>query len=835
MPADSLNSAAPPSEHSSAEAPDAYSDDPEALFEAALARVFSGPSGFAQPADAAALETEAAAYAFDHHEPPLLFAADLFAEPAAHASSALWSAPPPALPQPAWWALHAEPARVDVKIDDHSQYSWPTALPPGLASATAALFAHAPLALTAAVAPGCTLLTFEAVVPAGPPAAAPGRGGTVGASAALQSLLTAPQGVGAYFSARECVRLAAQGRVATARRGVLVSDEAVACAPRLPQLFMLAAACDVPVRLRVNGVLPPREQLRCRLHGRFLAIRTDAGSLALAAAGEEGVALLEHAGEARAPPRPLLLCADARVVAELNAAVPKDADAAEAAVMLLGHALRPGAPPALLAAAAAACMRQRWHAAAERCIGMLVAQPAGFDESDATNADVAAPRLLLHEAVAAGSAALVRAVLAAGGAAGRFGAAGSAGAWPGGATPLHLAAAHTDAALAALLTCCDADASAGAATGAAATVAWFQARDATGATPSHLACAGSAAMRSLDAALRALVQQAQPLARAAAAAVQVRHGVFHWPHLAELACNALADAAQCAPAGDSAGAAAQQRCAAVAAALLCDAAAAWTRHEKAQAAASLLVPRSSFTDADAVAAEARWRFQLYLPGIEVLCALQSAYHIAQCMQCLKRSAPLPAPEPWGGSADVLLPATIWRELAPRTQLLLPSTLWFQAPATGVLLGALLSARGRALLARHLQPVLAVQYVLQALACTILQACLAQRLHIGPYVLWPMRLAGVMASFTLICAVCWPMRSRWALPLLAARAALPLACAWEPRRFGRFWPVTGAAGAALQTAACVLAAALTLRRERRLPVLYARHVASTAAGGKLKLA
>jgi hypothetical protein len=80
-----------------------------------------------------------------------------------------------------------------------------------------------------------------------------------------------------------------------------------------------------------------------------------------------------------------------------------------------------------------------------------------------------------------------------------------------------------------------------------------------------------------------------------------------------------------------------------------------------------------------------------------------------------------------------------------------------------------------------------------------------------------------------------MRSRWALPLLAARSVLPLACAWEPRRFGRFWPATGAAGAALQTAACILAAALTLRRERRLPVLYARHVASAAAGGKLKLA
>jgi hypothetical protein len=314
----------------SSSSPSTAQDDAEAWFDAALAE------------------------AFDAHALPLLFtnlaeavlplplpADDVAAEDDSAARGAAGGA--------AWCAVGGSNggggsdvvcARADVKIEGHDSESAPTALPRGLAAAAAAaLFpgaARPPLALTGAVAPGCTLLTLEAVVllphtEEGGAAASTSAASALllaDAAGALHALLAAPHGVGAYFAARQCVRLSTRGRVATARCGVVVSDEAapadVAAAARLPPLAALAARCDAPARVRASAPLPPRAQLRCRLHGRFLTILAasgeddadadDASLLALAAAGEEGVALLERREECRAPPRPLLLTRHAALV-----------------------------------------------------------------------------------------------------------------------------------------------------------------------------------------------------------------------------------------------------------------------------------------------------------------------------------------------------------------------------------------------------------------------------------------------------------------------------------------------------------------------------------------
>jgi hypothetical protein len=585
-----------------------------------------------------------------------------------------------------------------IKISGHESECHPTALPAGLASAAAALFVgsggRAPAALTAAVQPGCTLLTLDGIVLH---AAEVERDGALSweesrcgverpAGEGLRALLCAPGAAGAYFRARDTLRVAASGVVATARRGEVVASTTSAASmqhadARLPRLALLAASCDAPVRVHVRSSaqwrrVPPPAQLRCRLHGHFLALLQQrsgaaddekddsaAGVVTLAAAGEEGVALIEcvrdgadDAGDADASlraarPRPLLLCRDADVVAELNAsaeAAGADGDdesgddaATETAVVLLGHALRPGCSCALRAAAAAAALRRGWRAAAGRCMALLASGDGGASSADSSAS--APERSLLHEAVASGSASAVVAVLSAGGAARRFGASGAAGAWPRRATLLHLAAAAGAADIAALLTRLDAGAPGGAAAGADGVVAWFAARDAAGATLSDVACAGgSAALASLDASLRRAMGAAAPMARAAAAAVSARLALQHWPHLAAAACDELA-AAAAAHAGRDASHAAH---AALAAALLRDACAAWERKQRcaegiADADAAMIDSDAgglitAFAAAAAAAREGAWLLELFAPRLEAFVALQSAYHVAQA---LRGSAP----------------------------------------------------------------------------------------------------------------------------------------------------------------------------------------------------
>jgi hypothetical protein len=165
-----------------------------------------------------------------------------------------------------------------------------------------------------------------------------------------------------------------------------------------------------------------------------------------------------------------------------------------------------------------------------------------------------------------------------------------------------------------------------------------------------------------------------------------------------------------------------------------------------------------------------------------------------------------------------------------TQLLIATTVRVQAAFTAVLLAALVVRAARPQLARWLQPMLAVQYLVQALWCTSAQAFTMHHAAVAAgceYVVWPLRVGAYCSFYTLLCVVCWPMQPRYALPLLAVRAALPAAGAWDTRRYARLWPFSTATGAAMQVAACVFAAAHTLRRERRMRLLFEQHTAAAA--------
>jgi hypothetical protein len=809
------------------------------------------------------------------YQPPAL-AGFGYAPAALHALASYGYAPHAPAPAPGWWLL---PARAHVKLPGAAM---PQGLPPGLApAAAAALFMAQPMALTGCVAPGCTLMTLEALVPAD--GADPAR--ERGAKAALAALLAAPGDVGVYFRAQEAVHVAAGGRVATARRGRLDADAPAREPARMPRLHALAARCDAPATVSAAaGVarMPAAAALRCRVHGRFLRLADcgEGSGVDLAAAGEEGVALLELAPPADddadggftppGAPRPLLLTRHDDIVAELNAAHSAagnddDADGMEADVTLLGHALRPDAPRALLAAAAAAAMRRGWAAAAARCCavlappseyaaksnecddGMLATLPTtpaelgwwhGGSGEAMVDDDVAAPRRLLHEAVVAGCGAGLAAALAAGGADRSLGAACAAAGWHGGATPLRLAAAMALGAPAAAsaAACVAAKTLTLGATDAAAAdacIAWLSARDAAGRTPADVvASAGAeapAAMCALDSELRAAVDEARPIAQRAVLRASAAHRDLAWPQAALAAAAALQAAAV--PADDDTAMLkpAVSRRAAIAAALLRSAAADW------RPAADAAVARRE--------REAVWRVLQYSPGLELMAAFQCAYHVAQWYRSAPASVPLAAlgaraidavARPVPGASPGVFAVRAFEDLGPLYPFCFRTNLWFQAPVT-LLMVALLAGgpRGRAALAAHLQPLLALQFIAHALACMLAQTWAFHALAMAPAGVdelhLPARCAAFAAAFTLLCAVCWPMRPAVALPLLAVRAACPALAAVSAARFGRVWPpMGGSTGAALQVAAAAAAAVHCVLRERRLRADFARYEAAVAA-------
>ena len=779
--------------------------------------------------------------------------------------AALLRAPPPARPTaplgttattaPAslsWPPLAAVTA--ELKIGGTDEGAVPLSLPAELRSAAAmALFASPPLGMHAAVAPGCMLLTFQAFVERLPGGNAP----DADAEVALASLLSAPEGVGAYFRARESVSVAVGGRVATARFGTFVAATSCETAPpRVPRLAMLAAMAGAPTALAAATVteLPAAAALRCRVHGRLLTVLHGEAGPHLAACPEEGAALLELApspdADAFAPrglPRPMLLTSNAEVVAELNAwafaahVSPAAWDAAEEAVALLGAAKRGNAPAEVLAAACAAALALHWHRAAEAPLAALEARGPDALRDEAGPACAA----LLLAAVRHADVACVRRVLAAGGPACVLGAAGAVVSAAGDAqTPLHAAAALSGAADAraavAELIRDDAGAAAGPSAGADAAIAWLYTTNAGGFTPAQLGARHcDTALDAMDVQLRADVAAALPMACAAAAKTQERYAAAHAPHAAELACGLLVA---------SANDAGTQRCAVLADALLRRAGHVAAQDAEAATAAAADLAAAARPAARLRAAlrrmlppphdevEAQWRFQQFKSSVEFVCAYHILYHIGLALRARAMpntpevANPLRIDDGLAAPGVRVIRAEHWHEYAELRSGGTPVvtiTLWLQVPATAVMTLALLMPRLRATLASHLQPFLAAQYVVHALLCTIMMTnAVLATIASDIVVVFPYRLAVTIALFTIFIELTWPLRPRWVFPILGARVVLPVASMLAPvSRLGRLWPVTGAAGARLQVAACCIAAVHAVWRERRLREAFARHVAA----------
>ena len=265
------------------------------------------------------------------------------------------------------------------------------------------LFFGAAAPPSCSIRPGCVLLTFDALVAA--PAAC------ADAAAAAAALRRA-------FAAAEAH---ARGATVLCRGGAaaLLADAPLPAAPPPPRAPRLRPAAALLPGNDVAAPLVPFELLDaepgCTLHARLAgqALRCEAvpggtrarTSLrvrhvtAASATLAEGAALFElqrddggasasppAAGHSAAcpalsPPRAALLCGDAAVVAEVNAAADTAQRAGDAAadaalqrvILVLGAALRPDAPCRVLVAAASACVWLRWDASLRR----LLYKPGG--------------------------------------------------------------------------------------------------------------------------------------------------------------------------------------------------------------------------------------------------------------------------------------------------------------------------------------------------------------------------------------------------------------------------------------------------------------------------
>ena len=219
---------------------------------------------------------------------------------------------------------------------------------------------------TVAIRPGCVLLALDALLPA--------------AAARALSAQDAAAAVAGRFEAAASVLW--DGAAPSAGGSLRASPPP----PRLRPAAVQAGAGEW-ASLRVDHAAGPRREgctWHARLAGRALPLEQPgddaaAGSLRLRLplGSEEGAVLLEQqspdGGVSRS--RVVLLCADARVVAQVAAAAERaasdsaHADAAtQAATRLLGDALRPGAPRRVRAAAAVAAARMGWDAALARLL-----------------------------------------------------------------------------------------------------------------------------------------------------------------------------------------------------------------------------------------------------------------------------------------------------------------------------------------------------------------------------------------------------------------------------------------------------------------------------------
>ena len=257
--------------------------------------------------------------------------------------------------------------------------------------------------LAAAVRPGCTLITLDALLPAA--CAVPS------ATELLERVLATPGEGGVFLRAQaELVVHAVGGGIEAKYRRNAVSPGpgsartelcAVAEAPRMPPLTPLAVLCTAASTLTLEAEPPASTVIHCRLDsGRVLPLTSVAGErtrVLLPRCNDAGVALFEaqphgvplhHLGA----PRPVLMTADAAIAAEVAAmgdALRMLYDTSEAlraqvelTVMTLGAALSPNATPAVQAAAATASLLMGWRAS----LSCLLQSPTFADDSAAAHA-----------------------------------------------------------------------------------------------------------------------------------------------------------------------------------------------------------------------------------------------------------------------------------------------------------------------------------------------------------------------------------------------------------------------------------------------------------------
>lgn len=126
------------------------------------------------------------------------------------------------------------------------------------------------------------------------------------------------------------------------------------------------------------------------------------------------------------------------------------------------------------------------------------------------------------------------------------------------------------------------------------------------------------------------------------------------------------------------------------------------------------------------------------------------------------------------------------------------------------------------------PVIALQHVAHATGSALLRSALLARALPGVHIVWPLKFAWLCSATTLIMHGSFPLPLRVAFPMLALRAALPLAAALGGPACERCWAHTPAAGVAMQLFAVALTAALLRARDAMLRPAYHAHLAGQAA-------
>ena len=465
-------------------------------------------------------------------------------------------------PEPAASAPPAPPARAPAATDDalagmqastvHVKFPnlmSPATLPQGLNGAALAMFAAPPIAMTALSRPGCVLLTLDALLDGG---------GLLSARDAVAALKSG--GAGSFFRSQPFSVAAPTSFATSGEDGSVRADDVAAQAPP-PRVRPIAALAGTEVALRFlspgcakDCACDADDAFAARLHGHALQLRPrrGGGATLLSASSSEGVALIEVLPKGMEPqhappPRPVLLCADAAIVAEVCAAADAvgdsgdAADAVELAAHVLGTALRPGARIAVLAAACAAAAERGWAVALVRLLPRLRAAAeatAPLERDDGA----AVARLctrggasLLHRACAARAASAAALLISDGGIFGAFATRG-----PDSLTPAHhaaIAAAADGGALMSMLTA-----------SGDGLLAWFYARDGNGVPPADYAPAAlnvpllkrlAAARARADDAVAAVLSRAflRPELAALEALTQLAHdddaaAILRWVHAA---------------------------------------------------------------------------------------------------------------------------------------------------------------------------------------------------------------------------------------------------------------------------------------------------------------